>query len=76
MTAGLEGKVAVVTGGGSGLGEAIARRLAADGCMVVVAGRRRGPIEAVAAAIGGLAVATQRPGGALLHLLRSSGTLK
>lgn len=58
MTSRFEGKVAVVTGGGSGLGEAIARRLAQNGCMVVVAGRRMGPIEAVAAAIGGLAVAT------------------
>ncbi|MDP6805335.1 MAG: SDR family NAD(P)-dependent oxidoreductase [Rhodospirillales bacterium] len=58
MTAGLEGKVAVVTGGGSGLGEAIARRLGANGCTVVVAGRRRPPLDAVAAAIGGLAVTT------------------
>ena len=58
MTAGLEGKVAVVSGGGSGLGEAIARRFAASGCAVVVAGRRRQPLEAVAAAVGGLAVAT------------------
>ena len=58
MTAGLEGKVAVVTGGGSGLGEVIARRFAASGCAVVVAGRRSQPLEAVAAAIGGLAVAT------------------
>jgi NAD(P)-dependent dehydrogenase (short-subunit alcohol dehydrogenase family) len=33
---GLAGKVAVVTGGGSGIGEATARRLAADGASVVV----------------------------------------
>ena len=33
----LHGKVAVVTGAGQGLGEAIARRLAAEGCKVVVA---------------------------------------
>jgi NAD(P)-dependent dehydrogenase (short-subunit alcohol dehydrogenase family) len=58
VTAGLAGKAAVVTGGGSGLGEAIAHRLAASGCLVVVAGRRRGGLEAVAATIGGLAVAT------------------
>lgn len=33
---GLDGKVAIVTGGGSGLGEAIAKRLASDGVKVVV----------------------------------------
>ena len=33
---GLAGKVAIVTGGGSGLGEAIAKRLATDGVKVVV----------------------------------------
>ncbi len=33
----LQGKVAIVTGAGQGLGEAIARRLAAEGCKVVVA---------------------------------------
>jgi NAD(P)-dependent dehydrogenase (short-subunit alcohol dehydrogenase family) len=37
--AGLEGKVAVVTGGASGLGEAVARRLAAEGAKVVVVDR-------------------------------------
>lgn len=33
----LKGKIAIVTGSGQGLGEAIARRLAAEGCKVVVA---------------------------------------
>ena len=49
-------KVALVSGGGTGIGAAIARRLAADGCGVAVTGRRSGPIEEVAADIGGLAV--------------------
>jgi NAD(P)-dependent dehydrogenase (short-subunit alcohol dehydrogenase family) len=48
-------KVALVTGGGTGIGAATARRLAADGYAVAVTGRRPGPIEAVAAEIEGLA---------------------
>jgi NAD(P)-dependent dehydrogenase (short-subunit alcohol dehydrogenase family) len=49
-------RVALVTGGGTGIGAAIARRLAGDGYDVAVTGRREGPIQEVAAAIGGLAI--------------------
>ena len=49
-------RVALVTGGGTGIGAAVARRLAADGYAVAVTGRRPGPIEEVADEIGGLAV--------------------
>lgn len=50
-------RVALVTGGGTGIGAAVARRLAADGYAVAVTGRRPGPIQEVAAEVGGLAVA-------------------
>jgi len=53
----LEGKVAIVTGGGTGIGAATARRFAAEGAHVVVTGRRPAPIGAIADEIGGLAVA-------------------
>lgn len=47
----LEGQVAVVTGGGRGIGAAISRRLAALGATVVLCGRTRAPLEATAGAI-------------------------
>ena len=56
----LDGQVAIMTGGGSGIGRAAALMLAAEGAQVVVAGRRKAPIEEVAGEIaraGGRAVA-------------------
>ena len=52
-----EGRTALVLGASSpgGLGEACARRLAADGYRVAVAGRRIEPLERLAAALGGSA---------------------
>ena len=47
----LLGKVAWVTGAGSGIGEAAALMLADEGASVVLTGRRREPLEAVAARI-------------------------
>ncbi len=51
---GLEGKIALVTGGGRGIGRAVALRLARDGAAVAVWGRQQEPLEAVAAEIGRL----------------------
>src|SRR5579872_3428070 len=47
----LKGKIAWVTGAGSGIGAAAAAALAEAGATVVLTGRRRPPLEAVAAGI-------------------------
>ena len=52
----LANRVAIVSGGGTGIGAATARLFAAEGALVAVTGRRARPLEAVAAEIGGLAV--------------------
>jgi meso-butanediol dehydrogenase/(S,S)-butanediol dehydrogenase/diacetyl reductase len=49
-------RVAIVSGGGTGIGAATARALAAGGVSVVVTGRRSEPIGAVADSIGGVSV--------------------
>jgi 3-oxoacyl-[acyl-carrier protein] reductase len=52
----LEGQVALVTGGGRGIGANIARELSAAGMRVAVSARTREQVEAIAAEIDGLAV--------------------
>ena len=54
----LDGRVAIVTGGGHGIGKAYARRLADEGAAVVIAELDAPAGERVAAEVGGLAVCT------------------
>lgn len=53
----MKGRVAIVTGGGTGIGAAASKLLAANGLDVVLVGRRPEPLEAVRAELGGQALA-------------------
>ncbi|BBU61529.1 oxidoreductase [Methylosinus sp. C49] len=55
----LSGKIAVVTGGNSGIGLATAELFAKEGAQVVVTGRRKAELDAAVARIGASAVGVQ-----------------
>jgi NAD(P)-dependent dehydrogenase (short-subunit alcohol dehydrogenase family) len=90
MSKRLEGKVGIVTGGGTGIGRACALALAREGARVSLVGRRKDRIQEVASEIGGLAIQcdlskkdeipnvfdqTIRRFGALNFLLNNAGVL-
>jgi len=56
VTSSIDGKVALITGGGTGIGRAIALRFASAGAKLIVSGRTRGPLETTAAEIRGSAI--------------------
>lgn len=55
----LEGKIAVITGGNSGIGLASAKRFAAEGAQVVITGRRQSELDKAFATTGGDVLAVQ-----------------
>jgi citronellol/citronellal dehydrogenase len=54
-----EGKVALVTGGGTGIGRAVARELVRTGAQVAICGRREEPLTEVQAELGDACLAVQ-----------------
>jgi NAD(P)-dependent dehydrogenase (short-subunit alcohol dehydrogenase family) len=72
----LEGKVAVVTGGDSGIGLAAAKRLAADGASVFITGRRQSELDAAVEQIGRNATAVAGDVSSLADLDRLFATIR
>jgi NAD(P)-dependent dehydrogenase (short-subunit alcohol dehydrogenase family) len=71
-----EGKVAVITGGNSGIGLATAQRLAAEGAYVFITGRRQAELDAAVKQVGKNVTAVQGDVSNLADLDRLYATVK
>src|SRR2546425_12755412 len=69
----LEGKVAVVTGGNSGIGLATAKRLQEEGARVAISGRSQKTLDEAVRTIGNGVVAGQGGGGKLTGVGKQCG---
>lgn len=76
MTKRLEAKVALVTGGSSGIGLATAKRFASEGARVFITGRRKPELDAAVAEIGGDTVGVQGDVANLADLDRLYATIR
>jgi NAD(P)-dependent dehydrogenase (short-subunit alcohol dehydrogenase family) len=76
MTKKLEGKVAVITGGSTGIGLATAKRFAEEGAYVFITGRRQAELDAAAKEIGPKAVAVKADASNMADLAHLFDTVK
>jgi NAD(P)-dependent dehydrogenase (short-subunit alcohol dehydrogenase family) len=76
MSQKLSGKIALVTGGTSGIGLATAKRFASEGAYVFVTGRRQSELDAAATELGGNATAVRGDVADLADLDRLFDTIK
>lgn len=76
MSKKLEGKVALITGGSSGIGLATAKRFVAEGAQVIITGRRQQVLDAAAQEIGSGATGIQADAGNLQDLDRLYAQVK
>jgi NAD(P)-dependent dehydrogenase (short-subunit alcohol dehydrogenase family) len=72
----LAGKIAVVTGGTTGIGLASAKRFAAEGARVFITGRRQAELDKAVAAIGGIATGVQADSAKMADLDRLYAQVK
>src|ERR1700685_1002385 len=72
----LSGKIALVTGGSSGIGLATAKRFASEGAHVFITGRRQAELDAAAKELGGNATAVRSDVANLTDLDRLFDTIK
>jgi NAD(P)-dependent dehydrogenase (short-subunit alcohol dehydrogenase family) len=72
----LEGKVAVITGGSSGIGLATAQRFAAEGAQVFITGRRQAELDTAVKTIGNNAIGVRSDVSSLADLDRLYATVK
>jgi NAD(P)-dependent dehydrogenase (short-subunit alcohol dehydrogenase family) len=75
MAGRLNGKVALVTGGSSGIGLATAKRFVAEGATVYITGRRQEALDAAITSIGGNVIAVQADSGVVSDLDKLYATI-
>jgi NAD(P)-dependent dehydrogenase (short-subunit alcohol dehydrogenase family) len=76
MSKKLDGKVAVITGGSTGIGLATAKRFAEEGAYVFITGRRQAELDAAAKEIGPKAVAVKADASNMADLAHLFDTVK